>query len=153
MTTFDLADVRTFAAELNVRMDQCDNGEGMECARLDDTLRHYAQLCVEFCEKVREWGRAVFAGKVAFDPEVERTWLDEGVILHARANALWEFGRERANNCFTLEGGAPLGSALRNLERLLLGWVTPKLSVSPSARQGIPASSVHSNKVAQKVSL
>jgi len=39
MTTFDLADVRRFTADLDARMDQCDTGEGMECANLDGTLR------------------------------------------------------------------------------------------------------------------
>ena len=70
MTTFDLADVRRFTADLDARMDQCDNGEGMECANLDGTLRQYAVLCCEFCEQVRLWGRAIFYGLAAFDPEV-----------------------------------------------------------------------------------
>ena len=50
MTTFDLGDVRRFTADLDARMDQCDNGEGIEFADLDGTLRHYAVLCCEFCE-------------------------------------------------------------------------------------------------------
>lgn len=40
MTTFDLADVRRFTADLDARLDQCDNGEGMECTNFDGTLRH-----------------------------------------------------------------------------------------------------------------
>jgi hypothetical protein len=88
MTTFDLVEVRTFATDLNARMTRCDNGEGIECATLDDTLRHYATLCCEFREGVRQWGRAVFAGRVAFDPEVERVWIDEGVRLYSRAVGL-----------------------------------------------------------------
>jgi hypothetical protein len=82
MTTFDLSEVRDFAANLGARMDRCDNGEGMECANLDGTLRQYAILCCEFCEHVRQWGRAIFTGQAAFDPEVERTWLDEGIRLY-----------------------------------------------------------------------
>jgi hypothetical protein len=50
MTTFDLVEVRGFAANLDERIQQCDNGEGMECSNLDDTLRHYAALCCEFRE-------------------------------------------------------------------------------------------------------
>src|SRR5436189_5417802 len=88
MTTFDLAEVRGFAADLEARMDRCDNGEGTECANLDGTLRHYAVLCCEFCEQCREWGRAIFAGQSAFDPEVERLWIDEGVRLYGRAQEL-----------------------------------------------------------------
>ena len=30
MTTFDLAEVRGFAADLDARLNRCDNGEGME---------------------------------------------------------------------------------------------------------------------------
>ena len=56
MMTFDLAEVRGFAADLDARMCHCDNGEGLECASLDDALRHYATLCCEFRENVREWG-------------------------------------------------------------------------------------------------
>ena len=51
MTTFDLAEVRGFTADLDARMNQCDNGEGLECANLDGTLRHYAVLCCEFHEQ------------------------------------------------------------------------------------------------------
>lgn len=58
MPTFDLAEVRSFAADLGARMERCENGEGMECAHLDGALRQYAVLCCEFCERVREWGRA-----------------------------------------------------------------------------------------------
>jgi hypothetical protein len=65
ITTFDLADVRRFTADLDARMDQCDNGEGMECANLDGTLRRYAVLCCEFCEEVRQWGQAIFYGQAA----------------------------------------------------------------------------------------
>jgi hypothetical protein len=76
MTTFDLAEVRGFAADLDARMDRCDNGEGTECARLDAALRHYVELCCEFREGVREWWREVFSGRVEFDPEVEQAWQD-----------------------------------------------------------------------------
>jgi hypothetical protein len=63
MTAFDLATVRTFTADLETRRNRCDNGEGMECASLDDALRHYASLCCEFRESARQWGRSVFAGR------------------------------------------------------------------------------------------
>jgi hypothetical protein len=139
MTTFDLAEVRGFAADLDARMNRCDNGEGMECANLDDTLRHYATLCCEFREGVRQWGRAVFAGRVAFDPEVERVWLDEGCRLYSRAVETLAYGQkaEAEGPCYLLDGQAVLQAALWDLYQLLEGWVTPKLAVGPSARQGL----------------
>ena len=78
MTTFDLADVRGFAADLDAGMNRCDDGEGKECPTLDDVLRHYAGLCSEFSDQVRRWGDAVFSGRSKFDPEVERVFRGEG---------------------------------------------------------------------------
>ena len=137
MTTFDLAEVRRFTADLEARMDQCDNGEGMECANLDGSLRNYAVLCVEFCERVRQWGRAIFYGKAAIDPEVEELWLEEGKVLHRRASDLWANGQEMQGDCFVLVNGAALGSALWRLERLLSVWVPPKPAIAPLARHGV----------------
>lgn len=54
MPTFDLAEVRDFAADLDARLHRCENGEGTECANLDSALRQYAVLCCEFCERVRQ---------------------------------------------------------------------------------------------------
>jgi hypothetical protein len=135
MTTFDLAEVRGFTADLDARLDQCDSGEGMQCANLDGSLRQYAVLCCEFSEQVREWGRAIFAGQAALDPVVEQMWLDEGSRLYRRASELWAQGQEANGACFVLEGGAALGAALWRLERLLAGWVTPKLAAAPIVRQ------------------
>jgi len=137
MPTFDLADERRFTADLDARMDRCDNGEGMECASLDGTLRHYAVVCSEFCERIRQWGRAIFYGQAAFDPEVENLWLDEGIELYRRASGLWEYGQELEGECFVLQNGAALGSALWRLELLLSAWVTPKLAIAPLARHGV----------------
>lgn len=138
MTTFDLAEVRAFTADLGARMNKCDNGEGMECANLDGTLRHYAVLCCEFCEGVRQWGRAIFYGQAAFDPEVEKLWREEGIELYRRASDLWVYGKEMEGvKCFVLDNGAGLGSALWHLGRLLSAWVTPKLAAAPIARHSI----------------
>lgn len=136
MQTFDLAEVRAFAAGLDARMQRCQNGEGMECANLDDTLQQYAILCREFCEQVRQWGRAIFTGEAAFDPKVERFWLNEGIRLYRQSSELWAYGERLQGECFVLEGGATLGSALWRLERLLSGWVTPQPAVAPLARLG-----------------
>ena len=135
MTTFDLAEVRGFAADLDARMDRCDTGEGTECATLDSTLRHYAELCGEFREKVREWGREVFSGRVEFDPEVEQAWQAEGWRLHGRAMDSWRRSQKANGSSSNLDGRALLQSALWDLERLLKGWMTPNLAVGPAARQ------------------
>jgi hypothetical protein len=137
MQTFDLAEVRAFTADLDARMNKCDNGEGMECANVDGTLRQYAVLCCDFCEQVQLWGRAIFYGQAAFDPAVEKLWLDEGIQLYRRASALWTYGQEMQGRCFVLENGAALGSALWRLERLLTSWVTPKPALAPLARHGV----------------
>lgn len=154
MPTFDLAEVRDFAAALDARMDCCDNdnGEDLECANLDGGLRHYAVLCCDFCERVRQWGRAIFSGQAAFDPEVERIWLDEGVRLYRRAAELWAYGQDQQGECFVLEGGASLGSALWRLERLLSDWVTPKRAIAPLARLGAVRNQAEAKEVGQLIS-
>jgi hypothetical protein len=139
MTTFDLAEVRRFTDELEARRERCDHVEGVECANLDGTLASYAKLCCDYCEQVRQWGRAVFYGRAAFDPQVEALWLEAGRDLHRRASELWVYGQEMEGVCFMLEGGAPLGATLWQLERLLTPWVTPRRAVAPLARHGIPA--------------
>ncbi len=151
MTTFDLAEVRRFAADLDARMERCDNGEGMECSNLDGTLRHYARLCCEFSEQVRQWGRSVFAGQVAFDPAVEQIWLEGAIRLYRRASELWAYGQEKEGVCFVLEGGAALGSALWVLERMVVHWVTPKRAVAPLARQGLSSTQAAKEETRKRV--
>jgi hypothetical protein len=151
MTTFDLAEVRGFAADLDAQMDRCDNGEGMECATLDAALSRYADLCCGFRDAVRQWGRAVFAGRVAFDPEVERAWQDEAVRLYYRARGMLQQAQESEGQCYTLEGRTFLQAALWNLYRLLTGWVTPKLAVGPSARRESAPNSVAIDEVRRRV--
>ncbi len=141
MKVFDVSAVKSFAADLDARMDRCDNGEGMECANLDDTLRHYASLCCEYRERVREWGRAVFSGTVAFDPAVESIFFEGGLSLFCRANEILKIGRTAEDECYCLPGEAQLGTALWDLDRVLRGWVTPKRSVGPSARQTLAVES------------
>lgn len=136
MTTFDLVEVRGFAADLDARMDRCDDGEGMACATLDAALRHYADLCCKLRDGVREWGQAVFAGRVAFDPEVERVWQTEGRRLFTRSVGMYVSAQRAEGPCYVLDGQAALGSALWNLQLLLDRWVSPRLAVGPSARLG-----------------
>ena len=107
MTRFDLAGVHEFTVGIGTRMDQCDDGEGAECATLDNALRRYAKLCCEFIEGVRGWGDAVFSGRAKFDPEVERVWRDEGQRLQARAMELLGAGRGSRGRAPSSNGGRP----------------------------------------------
>ena len=127
MTTFDLAEVSSFTADIDARMDRT----------LDDTLGHYAELCHEFRDGLRRWGRAVFSGRLEFNPDVERVWLKDGRRLCSRAKDVYASGLRSAGLREPLEKLAVLETALGDLDRLLTGWVTPRLAVGPSARRRI----------------
>ncbi len=135
MTTFDLVETRSFFADLESRMDRCDNGEGMECANLDESLTHYAEICCEFYTRMREWGHAVFIGKVAYDPAVEKTWIDEGRKLYLRARNMAMDGKKAETPCYILYGQPSLEASLWHFEQMLTHWVSPRLAISPGARQ------------------
>jgi hypothetical protein len=135
MTTFDLTDVHQFTADIGIRIERCFNGERTGCAALDDALKSDAILCREFVDGVRQWKDAVFCGRAEFDPEVEAVLKDEGRRLHARALDRYLHGRQSAASCDPLENLDAVAAALRELERLLAVWVTPKLAVGPSARR------------------
>ncbi len=134
MTTFDIDEVRGFVADLDARMSRCENGEGMERDSLDASLICCAELCHDFLDRVKEWGREVFAGRVAFDPPVERLWLEEGDRLRSKAMELVARGRQMADRYYWLDRLQILEVILADLDRFLKQWVTPKLSVGPSAR-------------------
>jgi len=136
MTTFDFKEVQDFAANVNRQLTECENGEGMECANIDHTLSCCAENCCGFTEKVRKWARDVFAGRVVFDPAVEQLWKAEAMQLYTRAFNLLEYGGQAESECYALNGKVKLQAALFRLRNLLDGWVTPKLSVGPSARLG-----------------
>ena len=135
MKTFDLAEVRAFVDKIDTSIDQCDNGEGMECSNLETSLSQYAKLCRQFCQEVREWAVAVFSGRSSHDPEVESLWKSRGTLLRYRAVEALIYGTSQTEVCYPFAGEAVLGSALRDLERLLDLWVSPALAVGPSARQ------------------
>lgn len=151
MTNFDLVEVRNFAANLDARIEQCDNGEGMECANLDATLQQYAKLCCELRDKVREWGRAVFTGRVAFDPEVEQVWMDECFQLYVRAAEMASHGLKAESSCWVLDGQGQLQAALWGLYQLLNPWVTPHLAVGPSARQRAALSQAATDEARRRI--
>lgn len=137
MTTFDLVDVQDFIAGLDAQMARCQNGEGMECATVDDALRHHADLCCTFCEGVRQWGYGVFTGRVVYDPEAERLLRQEGERLRARSEDWYRIAHRAELPCYILEGKDLLGPALCALRRLLKTWVSPRLAVGPAARRSL----------------
>jgi len=153
MTTFDLAEVRGFAADLDVGMDRCDNGDGTECATLDAALHRCAELCREFCDQVRRWGDAVFSGRIAFDPEVERVLKEEGQRLYARALEISNVGRIAGSSPGTVQGNLSLHAALCDLDRLRKGWVTPQRAVGPAARQWLIPGSAATEEGVTRVAL
>ncbi len=135
MTKFDLDEIRTFTADVDARMTRCDNGEGMECATLDAKLRHYAQLCWDVRSTVRAWWEAVFSGRVACDPDVNKALYDKADQLYERASDLLIFNEAQAvGPCAPCDGHAVLGSALWWLKHLLDHWIIPKKAVGPAAR-------------------
>jgi hypothetical protein len=75
--TLDLMAVQRFTAELNDRLRRCDNGEGMICVSLDESINYYVQLCAELRTYVNQWARAIFTGQVAFDQAVEDLLKEE----------------------------------------------------------------------------
>lgn len=154
MTTFDLAEVRGFTADIHARMNRRHNGEGSECAALGADLRHYAELCREFCNQVRQWGLAVFSGRVELDPEVEEVLKEDGRRLYSRAMELWRYSEGSETSCFSLDEQVHLKDALWDLDRLINRWVTPKLAVGPSARRWmIPGSAATEQEINRVASL
>ncbi|MGP0067542.1 MAG: hypothetical protein ACLQGP_28600 [Isosphaeraceae bacterium] len=154
MTTFDLAEVQGFTADIHARMNRPNNGEGSECTALDADLRRYTELCREFCNQVRQWGLAVFCGRVELDPEVEEVLKVDGRRLYSRATEVLRFSQGAETSCYRLDEQAHLEDALRDLDQLVNRWITPKLSVGPSARLWmIPGIAATEDEIEQVASL
>lgn len=132
--TLDLKTVNRFTEDLNVRLRQCDNGEGMICSNLDESINHYVQVCGELRGYVNQWARAIFTGQTAFDPAVEDHLKDEVRRLLQRAKQLAARGRAMDGECFVLQGLNPLHRHLADFDYLLENWVSPRLAVSPTPR-------------------
>ncbi|HBI45214.1 MAG TPA: hypothetical protein DDY78_20515 [Planctomycetales bacterium] len=132
--TLDLLAVRRFTDDLNERLRQCDNGEGMFCSNLSATIDHYVQLCGELRAYVNHWARAIFTGQTAFDQAVEDLLKEEARRLLHRSKRLAAQGRAMDGMCYVLPGLNPLHCHLADLGYLLENWVSPRLSVSPAPR-------------------
>jgi hypothetical protein len=150
---FTLAEVRRITADLDARLDQCDDGDSAFCATLDDKLRFCAQLCCEYREKVRAWAQAVFSGQVEFDRDVEQTLKDEGWRLHERAMRMLAHGQtvETQGPGYQPDGSSALRAALCDLTPLLRQWLTPSLAAGPGARNRVTLDAAQLAEVRQRI--
>ncbi len=136
--TLDLHTVLRFAGDLNARLQRCENGEGIECSSLDARINYYVQLCSELREYVNQWARAVFTGRIPFDPEVDKLLNEESKRLLHRAADTAARGRAMNGLCFVLQGLDALHYHLADFHFLLENWVSPRLAVSPAPRVKLP---------------
>ena len=134
MTTLDLASVRGYTKDLEDKIRQCDNGEGMRCADLDDRIDHYVKLFEQVRENIDRWARAVFTGRIEFDQEVEGAFLAQIDLLLDRANPVAAHGRQMNGWCCELHGPNLLHHHMADLYYLRENWASPRLSVSPAPR-------------------
>jgi len=128
-------DILDFTASLNLQLDRCDNGEGMECSSMDASLERYANCCCEMTQQVKRWGRDVFAGRIPYEQAADDAWFHASVTLNNRAVELHDRAQGMEIPCYDFSGLNKLRAALYGLYPLLDGWVSPRRSVGPSARQ------------------
>lgn len=132
--TLDLFAVRHFTDDLNERIRRCDNGEGMICSTLEESINHYVQLCGELRVYVNQWARAIFTGQVAFDQAVEDILKDEIRHLLHRSKQVAARGRAMDGQCFVLQGLNSLHCHIADFDYLLENWASPRPAVSPAPR-------------------
>jgi hypothetical protein len=130
---FELEAVRRFATELDARRAGC-NGEGTFCSDLDEALGCHAAVCEELRHEVNRWASEVFAGRVAFDPEVEAIFKAELGRALNDARPLAKYGRAVATECYSLDRLDALESCVADFDALLANWVSPQRSVAPAPR-------------------
>src|SRR5262249_26901389 len=104
MAAFNATKVQALAADLSARFDACDNGEGMDCANLDETMQRYASLSCTFCAAARRWAREIFAGRTTYDAQAEQAWQRELAKLHERVKGLLSLAQESEEACYRLQG-------------------------------------------------
>jgi len=137
MTTFDLAEVSKFDADLKARRDDCDHGEGNACATIEDALLHYAKICSDYVAETKAWGQAVFTGQAAFDPAVESLLRSTGAVLVNCATDLLlhsRFAQKDCAVCEESESGRNLKAALYEINKLVEHWVTPSRGIGLSLK-------------------
>lgn len=133
LATFDLAAVRHFADDLNVRLAGC-NGEGMFCSDLDETIKCHVELCADLQANTHHWARAVFAGQVVFNPAVEAVFKDEWQRVLDNAKSVANQGRKMDDVCYKLAWLPILVYFVAEFTTKLEKWLSPRLSVGPAAR-------------------
>lgn len=132
--TLDLSAVRRFTEDLNERLRQCDNGEGMMCSTLDKRITHYAQQCSELRAYINQWARAIFTGETAFDPAIEDLLKKEAWELLSRSKKLAALGRAIDGMCYMFQGLNALHGHIADFDYLLENWASPQRAVSPAPR-------------------
>lgn len=146
MKTFELAEVRDFAAALDRRMAQCDNGEGMLCNTVEEKINHYVALCRDLRECINQWARSVFRAEIKFDADVEAVLRQEATSLLRHAKPVAALGRQIDGECFGFGALGELHCRLADLDFLLENWVSPQRSVSPAPRVRLTESAAREMK-------
>lgn len=147
--TLDLSAVRRFTERLSEQARQCDNGEGMICNTLEESINYYVHLCGELRVFVKQWAQAVFTGEAPFDKEVEDLLKGEVQLLLRRCKDVAACGRAMDGVCFVLDGLNQLHFHIADFDYLLSNWVSPRLAVSPAPRVKLTKATVQ--KVAERL--
>jgi hypothetical protein len=147
--TLDLIDARRFTDELSDRLRRCDNGEGMICSNLEESISHYIQVCDDLRDYINAWARAIFAGQIAFDAQAETLLNRISQQVLRRAKSLAAQGRTMEEDCFDLGRLDALHYHIADFDYLLENWVSPRLAVGPAARVKLPDAAVE--QAAQRV--
>lgn len=137
--TLDLSAVRHFADSLDEQMRECDNGEGMVCSTLDQSINHYAGLCQALREYINGWARAIFTGQAAPNAEVETLLKTQAQQLLRRAKKVAAQGRAMDRYCWVLQGLNTLHCHIADFDYLLENWVSPQPAVRPAPRVKVPS--------------
>jgi hypothetical protein len=132
--TLDLHAVRRFTDDLNDRLRRCDNGEGIICNTLEESINHYVQMCRELRAYINAWARSIFTKQVPFDPEVEKVLKEEVRHLLKRAKEVAARGRAMDGYCFILQGLNLLHCHIADFDYLLENWVSPQPAIAPAPR-------------------
>jgi len=134
LKTFDYEQVDAVLSPLRAKLDDCAHGEGNACETIDKHLECSATICFELAEAVHKWAREVFSGEVVFDPDAEQAWRAAIKQFYLKARRIWQVGRKAEVPCYELPNQCLLEAAMWHLKLMLDEWVSPKLSVGPSAR-------------------
>ena len=77
----------------------------------------------------------MFAGRVEYESSFDSDLQEAAKQLVRSSLEMLDYGQRCQGRCDPLEGQIKLQDAICELSRLLRGWVTPKLAVSPAPRR------------------